>query len=561
MEWPYHYTPEILPLIACLAFLLVLAWNSSRHRSVPGALPFSIACVFTMLWGLGSILELTATTFPSKIVWFKFQQVWIIPAVTAILCFVLEYADPGRWLIRCNLILLSIPPFLSLVLILTNDLHHLMWFSLSLDRFVSPLYASGYWLGLGYVYMISLINMIVFIWLFIHSPQHRWPVALMLAGQITGRLVYLLNFITTKIATPEPIFLVTVFPFTMYALALFRFHIFNPIPAARETVIEQIREGMLVLDIQHKIVDLNPMAEKILGIPGARLRGHVALEVLPANLVESIRQKSHETVQAEISLGDGRDDRDYTLQFSPLKDWHGHAIGRLVLLHDVTEQKRAQFELLEQQRMLATLQEGEHLARELHDQLAQEISFINLQAQAACALLESGQTSQAKAAILRLAEIARQTQTDVRELISFLSNPGVVDGIFLETIRQTVDSFSRKSGIQVELQASDSFQTSLLSSTAEVQLLRITQEALTNIRKHASASHVIVSLAMKSGQVELAIEDDGIGFDPDKLAGNEGNFGLRIMADRAEDIGAAFHITSAPGSGAADLCASPEQLV
>jgi PAS domain S-box-containing protein len=336
----------------------------------------------------------------------------------------------------------------------------------------------------------------------------------------------------------------------MYAVALFRFHIFDPIPAARETVIEQIREGMLVLDIQQKIVDLNPAAEKILGMPAARIRGHAAGEVLPASLLESAQLDSQGTAQAEICLGNGRGARDYTLQLSPLKDWHGSTIGLLMLLHDVTEQNRAQAQLMEQQRVVATLEEGERLARELHDQLAQEISFINLQAQAACALLDSGQDTQAKAAILRLAEIARLTQTDMRELISFLINPATLKGGFLETLRWTTDGFCHRSGIQVELQVPDSFHRVPLSSTAEVQLLRIIQEALTNIRKHANAGHVLVSLAVDLGQIELAIEDDGVGFDPDKLAGNDGNFGLGIMADRAEEIGAAFQVVSQPGSGA-----------
>jgi signal transduction histidine kinase len=99
--------------------------------------------------------------------------------------------------------------------------------------------------------------------------------------------------------------------------------------------------------------------------------------------------------EAEISLGVGAATRTYLLSASPLKDWRGQEAGRLLLLHDVTEQKRAQAQILEQQRALAMLHEREQLARELHDELAQELAMINVQAQLVSGLLEAGQEEQA----------------------------------------------------------------------------------------------------------------------------------------------------------------------
>ena len=81
-----------------------------------------------------------------------------------------------------------------------------------------------------------------------------------------------------------------------------------------------------------------------------------------------------------------------------------------------------------------------------------------------------------------------------------------------------------------------------------MQLQRIIQEALTNIRKHSSARSARVVFALDGGQVEIVIEDDGQGFDPISLGDNQG-FGLRAMRGRAEAVGARFEVKSSPGNG------------
>jgi hypothetical protein len=127
MDWPYSYTPYIWPSALTVLLLIGLAVYSGRRRTVPGALPFMLACLFCVLWAAGAGLEVAAVDLSTKIFWVKFQGVWQLFGVTAIICFVLEYTWPGRWLTRRNLALLSIPPLLALGLILTNDLHSLIW--------------------------------------------------------------------------------------------------------------------------------------------------------------------------------------------------------------------------------------------------------------------------------------------------------------------------------------------------------------------------------------------------------------------------------------------------
>ena len=119
MNGAYVYTPAIwLPLAGALVLsaLGVYAWRRRRTCPPRGRSPWGGCSVFRVLWLIGMALEEAALDPGTKIFWFKFQAVWQLPAATAGLCFVLEYAFPGRWLTRRNLILLSIPVLLDILL-------------------------------------------------------------------------------------------------------------------------------------------------------------------------------------------------------------------------------------------------------------------------------------------------------------------------------------------------------------------------------------------------------------------------------------------------------------
>src|SRR5688500_10554841 len=108
MTWPYSYSANIW-LPAFTVFLLIaLSVYSWRGRSLPGALPFAIASLFTALWAVSSIMEYAAMDLAVKATWVKFQVIWQLLATTLITCFILEFAWPGHWLTRRNLMLLFI---------------------------------------------------------------------------------------------------------------------------------------------------------------------------------------------------------------------------------------------------------------------------------------------------------------------------------------------------------------------------------------------------------------------------------------------------------------------
>jgi signal transduction histidine kinase len=549
MTWNYAYTPTIWPSIFTVLLLLVLSAFSWRRRSMPGALPFTISCMFATLWAASSVMEVASLDAATKIFWVKVQGVWQLPVPTTITCFILEYAWPGRWLTRRTLALLSIAPLLTLVLILTNDLHHLMWLSFAVNGSVFPLRGPGNWTLVAYAYGLSIVNIIVFVWLFLRSPQHRWPVVIMLAGLVGARVVYMVD--AAQVIKSDLLLdvLAITFGALMYAIALFGFRLFDPIPLARQTAIEQMHTGMLVLGAQGHIASLNAAAQAILEVPAKRALGRPIQNLLPAytDLFEDIT--AAEVGKFEINLGMGADIRYYELETSSLKDWRGLPVGRILLLQDVTKQKQAQAQIVEQQRALAMLNEREQLARELHDNLGQVFAFVNTQGQAVRRSLSRGDISTADAHVGRLVEVAREADVDIRESILGLRVTLSEHGLKPALVKYLAQ-YEKNYGIHTQLERPEAFVDGVFEPLVEVQLLRILQESLTNVRKHSGADCVRIAFAFEDGWARVTIQDDGQGFDSAAgIDGSGGNVGLRVMRERAEEVGGSLSLHSEPGQG------------
>jgi len=551
ISWSYAYGPVIWPAVITLALTIFLGVYSWRRLHIPAAKPFAIACVFGGLWAIGVILELSAVNFSSKVFWLKFQAIWHLPVAATITCFVLRYAGLGRWLTRRNYVLLFLFPLLCVLLMVTNDSHSLIWTGFGVNGHVTVSQGRLFWAFIGYGILLGLFNLSVLVWLAISSPVHRWPVAIMLVGQIIGRLGYTLDKLDTGLIGPgESVFLVVGVVSVSYALAFLRFHAIDPIAAARRAVLQQMREGLFVLDLHGGIVDLNPMAAAILGIPENHLRGKPLTEVMPIDAGLITRLENQETGPTEIILGRDHSARQYNLNLTKLRGRHDEAIGLLLLLHDVTEQKRAQTKILEQQRVVATLQEREHLARELHDGIGQVLGYVVMQAQTALKRVHDGDDEKAASLLMRLVKVAKDAHTDVRESILGLKTGSERQWSFIPALKEYIDKFQSNYGIRAKLALSDGIDENTFDHGTGVHLLRAIQEALTNARKHSGAGTLKVCLDLDGNKARITITDDGNGFDLSRLERRDGShFGLKFMRERMEQIGGSLKIDSVPGSG------------
>jgi signal transduction histidine kinase len=227
--------------------------------------------------------------------------------------------------------------------------------------------------------------------------------------------------------------------------------------------------------------------------------------------------------------------------------------GEVRLLEGIGEQVAIALEnarLHEQVLDVAVLEERERISRELHDGLAQVLGYINTQTLAIRKLLSSGRMEEAEREVRAIGDTARELYTDVREAILGLRASLGRPGELIPSLRTYLGHYEEMTGVQVQLVASEAAERLRLPASVEVQLMRIVQEALSNVRKHARATTVQVGLAVDADGLVLTVADDGAGFDPDR-PGRKGwpRFGLQTMRERAEAVGGRFEIVSTPGRG------------
>ena len=549
MSWTYAYSPDIWPALIALTLAISLGTYSWRRRNIPAAKPFSIACLFGFLWTLGVILEISAVDFSTKVFWVKFSTIWQLPSSTTIACFILQFAGLGRWLTRRTVALLFLIPLLSVLVIVTNNFHHLMWAGFRMNGNVVDVHGRLFWFFNSYVYLLGLFNLVVLIWLAIRSPWHRLPVAIILCGQVIGRVAYALDKFEVIGPGESLLFIIGVVS-VAYALALLRFHAIDPIAAARKAVLQQMNEGLFVIDVEGRILDVNPMATAIMGIPLNNLRGKLLTELMPVDEELITQLENQKTVPADITLGKDESARHYNLNSTKLKGRYDEVIGRLLLLHDVTEQKKAQTKILEQQRVVATLQERDRLARELHDGIGQVLGYVSMQVQTALKWVRDGNKDKAGSIMERIAAVAKDAHTEVRESIHNLRTGSDRNGSLIAALKKYVNRFQANYGIRAELSIAEGIGENTFDPAVDAQLLRVIQEAMTNCRKHSNAHILKVDVELDGSKAFITIRDDGHGFDPGQVEREgSGHFGLAFMRERMEQVGGSLKIDSTPGGG------------
>lgn len=199
--------------------------------------------------------------------------------------------------------------------------------------------------------------------------------------------------------------------------------------------------------------------------------------------------------------------------------------------------------LYNQARDLATLEERQRLARELHDAVTQTLFSASLIAEA---LPEAWKHSPAKAerGLEELRLLTRGALAEMRTLLLELRPAALTEKPLPDILQALSASVTSRTRIPIELKLEGN---TLLAPQVQIALYRITQEVLNNIAKHAAASHVSISGRYAAERVEMQISDNGRGFDRTSLAPN--SFGLEIMRERAASIGAQLHIESESGLG------------
>ncbi|HEX3057561.1 MAG TPA: GAF domain-containing sensor histidine kinase [Gaiellaceae bacterium] len=195
-------------------------------------------------------------------------------------------------------------------------------------------------------------------------------------------------------------------------------------------------------------------------------------------------------------------------------------------------------------------QERRRLARELHDETGQALTSILLGLRT---VEEAGGEEEVRAAVAEVRELVRSTLQDVRRLAVELRPKALDDFGLVAALERLTESFTEQTGIAVGFESL--LPTARLTPEIETALYRIVQESLTNIVKHAQAHNVSIVLGRKSNSVSVIVEDDGVGFDPDRP--REDGLGLIGMRERVSLIGGRLTIESRPGAGTTFIAEVP----
>lgn len=345
------------------------------------------------------------------------------------------------------------------------------------------------------------------------------------------------------------------------SLNLSQNRLFRELAASEERyrmLVEDATDGVCELDLDDRIIFTNAAFAELIGQPQSELPGRRLEEIID---VETDLVHGDAGVR-ELLATANRDDESVALEvrMSVRRDGRVQAVMR-----DVTERTRAtaRIEALyrdlgikEQARTAALAQliratedERSRVAADLHDGPVQALSTIAIRLDLAKAVLKRGHVTEAEEVLIDIRRQLSQEVVHIRHLMMELRPPVLDERGLFEAIENYAKTFELETGMPVAVSRSGEPH---LDKPVETVLYRIMQEALTNVRKHAKATQVSVTLTgSEDGHTEMEVSDNGIGLDAARASASltDGHIGLASMRERAELAGGDFTVVSDPGSG------------
>ncbi len=336
--------PLILGFNAILALTIAaLVW---RRRATPGSVPFVLLLLAAGTWSLFNALEKAVPGMPAQVLFARLEYPGIVSTGPLWLLFALAYARQAHLLNRRGLLLLFVIPVITVILVMTNDWHRLIWQDIipasnALDARMIYSHGPWFWVAAAYNYLCVLGGTGILLWAAVRASwvyrRQAWAVIIGVAIPWIANLAYLLGRNPFPGIDPTPI----AFALTgvVYAWTIFRFQLFDLAPVARDALIERLTDAVLVLDTKNRIADLNPQACTLLGLDNdavgqpieAALSGWDALVVLCDRSVDDVR--------VEFMYGGGAARRYFELETISLYDQVRRFNGRLLVLRDISERR------------------------------------------------------------------------------------------------------------------------------------------------------------------------------------------------------------------------------
>jgi len=324
------------------------------------------------------------------------------------------------------------------------------------------------------------------------------------------------------------------------------------------TLLETTSEGCWMLNPELKTIEVNAALCKMLDYSQDEMIGKTPFDFVDdenrkifIEQTSKISVTAHRSYEITLKKKNGEDLPTY-FNATTIRGESGEVLGAFAFITDITERKRAEehINILTQELMTTQESERQRISRDLHDHVAQELSAVKI----GCETLFDHQPEIPPEIRRRVSEMSRTLQESIKAVrdVSYDLRPPALDEMGLvETLVQYCNDFSENNGINVDFH-SPGMKKLPLDFDTEINLYRLIQEGLTNIKKHADAGHVTIRLVAAFPNIILRIEDDGKGFNVQKRMATitkEKRMGIRSMEQRAKLLQGEMEIQSRPMQG------------
>jgi signal transduction histidine kinase len=348
MEW--QQTPYTFPLIITGIITFAAAAYAFRQRHVPGASDMFAMLLAVTAWVLLYTLELNAVNLADKLFWVKIEYIGIIYVPVGYTLFALNYVGDFQRIKKPRLFTAALfgIPIITLLLNWTNSQHELIYrtTTLTFDRGLSYLvveHGIGFWVYISYIYLLLLSSSIILLRKVVATPErYRGQIILMILGSL---FPWVANVVYITKNNPFAYLDLTPFAFAAMALcfawALFRYSFLDIVPVARDMVIEKLAEGVIVIDGQNRVIDMNETAVSLLQKNKKKVLGKpLAFDTPQCRSLKTLLEKQQST-QIELVI----DNAYYEASLILLEGLSSRANGRLITLHNITQRKNSELML------------------------------------------------------------------------------------------------------------------------------------------------------------------------------------------------------------------------
>ena len=350
MNW--KHTPIILPLFIAsfvAIYVLVYTW---RRRNMRGARPLLPLTFGILIWLVASTIEGMLIDEAARLLWINIQYIGIVIVPTAWLIFSLSFTGRRDLLSRRNIALLLLMPLLTLAMVWTNAWHHFFRISLELDTSgVYPIWiwnpGPGFWLHTLYSYILLFCGFVILVQAYRQSSRlFRRQIIVILLGAAVPWLANIVFIIFP--ATPVDY---TPIAFLISGLAIawgiFKVGLVEVQPIIHKQVIDEMQDGVLILDEKNRILEANTAVLNVLGVTDTIIGQPIAKALARwPELITELHGAAF--TQAELSLPlDNQEIHHYQISITPLHDKKGLKTGQLIMAHEITHLKEIETSLME----------------------------------------------------------------------------------------------------------------------------------------------------------------------------------------------------------------------